>query len=113
MSKGYLYKLYGSEAWKRCRRSYLAKVHKLCERCLAKGIYRPAEIVHHKIFLTDENAQDPEVVFAFKNLEAVCRSCHEEIHDNKRFLPNNRKQKSRYDILPDGTVIIHDDSKKS
>ena len=112
MSKGYLNRLYKTQAWKRCRRTYLSKVHGLCECCLAKGIYRPADIVHHKIFLTEENARDPEVVFAFKNLIAVCRQCHEEIHNNAIFLPKSKSKYRRYDILPDGTVIMHDDQLK-
>lgn len=108
MSRGNIRKLYGREAWKRCRRAYLKSVGGLCERCLKQGIHRPAEIVHHKIFLDESNANDPEVVYDFKNLEAVCREHHEEIHNNKIFLPNNRRE-SRYDILPDGRVIIHED----
>ena len=108
MSKGYLRKLYGREAWRRCRNAYLKSVGGLCERCLQKGIYRPAEIVHHKIFLDESNAYDPEVVYNFDNLEAVCREHHEEIHNNKIFLPDNRKPR-RYEVLPDGQVILHED----
>lgn len=97
--------IYGSQRWKKCRAAYLKSVGGLCERCLKRGIYRPAEIVHHKIFLSEETVNDPEVVYAFKNLEAVCRQCHEEIHNNKVFLPNNTREK-RYEVLEDGTVII-------
>lgn len=105
--KSFAKKVYGSTQWKKCRRDYLKMVGGLCERCLKEGIYRHADIVHHKIFLDEKTANDPEVCFAFKNLEAVCREHHEEIHDNKRFLPKSRKR--RYDVLADGTVIVHHD----
>ena len=42
---------YCSREWEVCREAYLQKVNHLCERCKAKGIYDPANIVHHKIYL--------------------------------------------------------------
>ena len=87
--KSFAKKVYQSPQWKKCRASYLKSVGGLCERCLAKGIYRPANIVHHKIFLDEKNVSDPEVCFAFKNLEAVCWEHHAEIHNNQKFLPHN------------------------
>lgn len=107
--KSFAKHVYRSQQWKKCRISYLKSVGGLCERCLQKGIYRPAEIVHHKIFLDEKNASDPEVCYAFKNLEAVCREHHEEIHNNKLFLPRNKSEKRRYDVMADGSVIIYDD----
>ena len=62
----------------------MAKVNHLCERCLIKGRYEPAYIVHHKIYLTDENFGKPELMFGFDNLEALCLACHNEEHMTKR-----------------------------
>lgn len=80
-------KLYKSKAWQRCRKAYAAKVGGLCERCLARGIYTPGEIVHHRIHLNPSNVSDPEVALNFSNLELLCRKCHGEVHGNaeKRF----------------------------
>ena len=43
---------YNSQAWKDTRRNYKQSVGGLCERCLKKGLYNPAEVVHHKTPLT-------------------------------------------------------------
>lgn len=77
-------RFYESPEWRRCKAAYLEKVNHLCERCLAKGIYEPAKIVHHKIHLTEENYGEPEIMFGFDNLMAVCVSCHNEIHGEDR-----------------------------
>ena len=51
-------RFYESTEWKRCKEVYLEKVNHLCERCLAKGIYEPAKIVHHKVYLTSETFKE-------------------------------------------------------
>lgn len=71
---------YFSPAWRSCRSAYIKRVGGLCERCLARGIYRSGEIVHHKIHLTPENIGDPTVSCAFANLELLCRDCHAQEH---------------------------------
>lgn len=54
--------------------------HWLCQDCLAKGIYTPAEEVHHIIPLTPENIEDPAVNTNPENLIALCRECHKQRH---------------------------------
>lgn len=71
---------YKSTAWRSCRAAYEKSVGGLCERCLARGIYRSGEIVHHKVYLTPENIGDPAVSLAWENLELVCRECHADEH---------------------------------
>ena len=71
---------YKSKAWQTCRAAYLEQQGGLCEDCLAKGIYTPAEIVHHIVELTPENINDPEISLSFSNLKAVCRECHAVEH---------------------------------
>lgn len=97
MSQDFSRKFYSSQAWNNCRTEYKKSVHGLCERCLAKGIYKPAEIVHHIIELTPDNINNPEITMSFKNLRAVCRDCHAEEHGY------NLK---RYRIMPDGSIEI-------
>lgn len=72
----------------------------LCERCLAKGLIVPAEIVHHKIYLTPLNINDPSITTNFDNLEALCRKCHGEEHGNVK----------RYDIGADGKIFSRPDT---
>ena len=57
------------------------------------------EIVHHKIELTPDNIDDPEITMNYNNLELLCRQCHAEVHDK-------RKKCRRFTIGPDGEIII-------
>lgn len=78
--KDYAKQFYKSQAWKRTREAYLKSVGGLCERCRKKGLIVPAEIVHHKVYLTPDNISDTSVSLSWANLEAVCRFCHAEEH---------------------------------
>ena len=100
-------KFYSSKRWIHCRKAYLSSVGGLCEVCLKKGIYKPAEIVHHKKPITDDTLNDPTITLSWGNLLVCCRQCHEEIHGNQYFLPDNRGPR-RYNIAPDGSVTIMD-----
>lgn len=71
---------YKSKAWQQCRDGYMEKVGGLCEDCLAKGIYKPAEIVHHVKEITPDNINDPNITLSWANLRAVCRECHAMHH---------------------------------
>lgn len=81
---------YHSKAWVSARDAYMRTPVRvpgrgtcppgMCERCFSMGRLRPAEIVHHKVFLTPENVGDPSVTLSFDNLMRVCRDCHAEIH---------------------------------
>ena len=104
MAKDFSRSFYNSQSWKNCRDSYMESVNHLCERCLSQGILKPAAIVHHKIELTPDNVKNPNITLNHNNLQAVCRECHEAIH-------NNHKRKRRYDILEDGSVIILSENK--
>lgn len=90
---------YSSAAWKACRTAYLKKAGGLCERCLRKGLYVPAAIVHHKRHITPDNITDPRVTLSFDNLEALCWSCHEKEHKGKA---------RRYTVDAEGHVIAQD-----
>ena len=92
---------YKSAAWRACRDAYMKTVCGLCEICLANGILRPADIVHHKVHLDDRSAKDPEIALNFANLQAVCIDCHNTLHFGK-------KQKRRYKITEVGVEILDD-----
>ena len=94
---------YVSWTWRKCRQKFAEKRGHLCERCLAHGIIQPGTKdrpleVHHKIPLTDQNLNDPNVALNWDNLELLCKDCHEK--------EKGRKQQKRYTILPDGSVKI-------
>ena len=83
MAREFARKFYGSRAWKECRASYIVSVNGLCERCLANGKYVPGDEVHHKIWLSPENIDDPDITLSFENLELLCASCHSKEHMSK------------------------------
>jgi len=74
---------YNSQAWKGCRETYL-QLHPLCEDCMMRGIYKPAEHVHHMTWLTGDNYTDPEISLNHANLKAVCVDCHNREHAQKQ-----------------------------
>lgn len=74
---------YNSSVWNQCRLSYISKVGGLCERCKSQGIIKPGYIVHHKIYITPENMQNPDVLLNHDNLEYLCQDCHNAEHKKK------------------------------
>ena len=113
MAKAYARKFYSSKAWQDCRNEYMKQAHYLCENCLRRGIYRPAEIVHHKIELDPITIERPEISLNFNNLEAVCRECHSLYHETSggRFAEVNKRRRDkrasaqRYSIGDNGEVF--------
>ena len=87
---------YSSKAWKETRKAYAASVGGLCEECKAKGIIKPAEVVHHKRHVTPQTIDDPSVTLDWNNLQALCRDCHAEKH--KRVV-------KRYKVESNGRII--------
>lgn len=98
MAKPFARRFYSSKAWQTCRNEYAKQAHYLCEDCLAKGIYKPGEIVHHIIEIDPVTIDQPEVALNFDNLRLVCRECHAQHHKIK----NKNK---RYTVGPDGKIF--------
>lgn len=86
-------RFYNSDSWKDTRTAYLRSVNYLCERC--KENIAIAKIVHHKVYLTQKNINNPEITLAWKNLEALCQDCHNKEH---------RKKAKRYRLNADGSI---------
>lgn len=80
MAQDFTQGFYKTKAWQKCRASYAKSRQGLCEQCLKRGIYRPGEIVHHKIHITPETIHDPAVLMSYDNLELLCRDCHAAAH---------------------------------
>lgn len=90
---------YNSKRWRTVAAAYKKAQGGLCERCKAKGIYSPAEIIHHREHLNPENIKDPRVAYGFGNLEALCRNCHNLEHFGA-------KKERRYEVGEDGKIIF-------
>lgn len=95
--KEYAKGFYKSAAWKACRKAYAESRRGLCEVCLARGLYVPGEIVHHRVHLTPDNINDPAVSLNWNNLQLVCRECHAQIHAGRI---------TRYKLDRFGRVIV-------
>lgn len=93
---------YVSWEWRKRRKKILKSRHYLCERCLKRGIIetgskkQPLE-VHHKIPLTDDNINDPNITLGEDNLEVLCKKCHDE---------EREKKQKRWKVGTDGKVIL-------
>lgn len=66
---------YHSAAWRRLSRAFLLSKDYICERCGA-----PAEIAHHRRYLTPVNVDDPDIALNPANLESLCMNCHNAEH---------------------------------
>lgn len=99
-------RFYSSEAWKKCRSEFKKSKGRLCECCLARGIINAGSKdnplqVHHKVKLTPENINDPEITLNWDNLELLCQQCHIERHADE-----DRQSAGRWKIGENGEVII-------
>lgn len=108
---------YSSIQWRKCRDAYKKSKQGLCERCLKKGLIVPADEVHHKIRLTKENINNPQISLNFNNLEALCESCHDKEHEGdiknrwKGRKENSSRKRRRYAIdKTTGKAITKPDS---
>lgn len=91
MSYGVRKDFYNSKVWKQARKNIWLKQNLLCGICnrpvYVDGLseWMPKEnrrtgIVHHKIFLDNENITDDSITIDENNLIGVCKECHEKEH---------------------------------
>ena len=76
---------YNSKAWRTKRKAYRQK-HPLCERCLKRGLYVPAQCVHHKVHISEQNYYDHAILLGDENLESLCNECHEKEHNGSEVI---------------------------
>lgn len=84
MAREFAKQFYHSQAWKQTQAAYVKQAGGLCERCLQNGLITAGVIVHHKIHLTPENINDPDVSLNDDNLMLLCRDCHALEHKRGR-----------------------------
>ena len=83
MARDFSRPFYNSKAWKDCREGYIQSVNGLCERCLANDKYTPGYELHHKVWLTPENINNPYITLGWDNLQLLCSPCHSIVHMTK------------------------------
>lgn len=98
MARDFARALYKSKKWEKLRLCCMTRPVQMgdgrvcpplmCERCFERtGRLIPAEIAHHKKFVTPENIGDPEVTLNADNIMRVCRDCHARIHYPNDYRP--------------------------
>lgn len=73
--KEYARSFYEGMPWRRTREAYQISQDFICERC--GGL---ASLVHHKVWITPKNINDPDITLNWDNLEALCMDCHNVEH---------------------------------
>jgi hypothetical protein len=88
---------YTSRRWRKCRKAFVAYRISvdggLCQMCQQEQGY----IVHHKIEITPENINDPDITMGTGNLMYLCHDCHNKIHGIE---PPRYRFNSNGDVLP-------------
>ncbi len=91
MAKEYAKKFYASGVWHKCRDGYIRYRQSvdggMCEVCQDQ----PGYIVHHKQAIRPSNINDTAVTLSWANLQYVCKSCHDKLHEyGGRYQPQRK-----------------------
>ena len=90
---------YRSTAWKRARQAFIDLRESvdggMCQVCGAE----PGLIVHHVIWLDDNNCNAPEISLNLELLRYVSQTCHNKERDPRRATPG------RCLYGPDGEIL--------
>ena len=88
MARDFSRKFYNSKQWIKCREAFKESKFHICNRCS-----NPGEEVHHIIYLTPGNINNPYITLSWGNLELLCQSCHSKEH------------MSKYDVVRDDVMF--------
>ena len=99
--KEFARKFYQSKAWRLCRDGYFAEHNGVCEICGNPGME-----VHHKIWLTPVNIDNPDITLNWDNLQLLCKDCHFAVHNKKQYLKRPVKHEARrYAFDAEGNIL--------
>lgn len=86
MAREFAKDFYHSKAWRNCRESFIKYRIQvdggMCQKCHKRLGY----IIHHKIYLSPENINDPQITLNFDNLLYWCEPCHSAEHNSHKHL---------------------------
>lgn len=75
---------YKSKEWRKLRAIAKRRDNNECQMCKEIGGYSKGYMVHH----IKEVKDYPELALTLNNLQTLCNSCHNKVHDK---LPNQKK----------------------
>lgn len=100
MAKDFAKQFYNSKAWHTSRDGYIAyRISRdggMCQKCHKELGY----IVHHKIELTPDNINNPDISLNWNNFSYECKHCHDR-EDNHFIKP---KEQERYYFDEQGNI---------
>lgn len=79
-------KAYNNAQWRKLREVYMHE-QPICEECLKHGKITPAEDIHHIRSPFKGGDINWALLLDHDNLMAVCKTCHQKIHNEKRISP--------------------------
>ena len=101
MAKDYAKLFYNSKEWRKTRDAYFNSQYGICELC-----QRPGGEVHHKTFLSPQNIYDPDTTLNWDNLQLLCRSCHNAIHEKASPTMNGLQFNENGELVESKNVFI-------
>ena len=78
MAQAYADRFYNSTRWRKLSKMVAQKHFFICDIC-GKACKR--YIVHHKIKLTADNINNPDISLNENNLQLLCIECHTKLHE--------------------------------
>lgn len=96
IEKNELWKFYKSSQFRHLKDEVLREQHYECQECKKLGIITKADTVHHVQFVRKYPALALSKYYTYegkqyKNLIAVCKSCHNKLHPEK-----NKTKKEKF-----------------
>ena len=98
---------YNNTTWRKLRETYMRE-HPICERCLEKGKVTPAEDIHHIKTPFRNGVINYGLLFDDKNLMALCKECHGEIHAEQQGHVSVESVIAQLDALMDDNISDKD-----
>lgn len=91
-----LWKFYKSKEFRHLKEEVLREQHYECQECKKRGKINKADTVHHVQFVRKYPALALSKYYThngkqYKNLIAVCKSCHNKLHPEKHKIRENNK----------------------
>ena len=86
MSQAWAKKFYNSNQWRTLRQRLIVEAHFLCALCGDSYLKDSSLLVaHHINELSPNNVTDPNVALNPRNIQIICRRCHDKIHRRFEF----------------------------
>lgn len=90
---------YKSQAWRRARAAYIRQRKAIdggtCEVCGQE----PGLIVHHTIWLDDDNCNDPDISLNPERFKYECQTCHNKEVDPRKGTPGRVRYGTNGEII--------------